>query len=62
MEMLIELYENRIKLFINNAFIAFSRQNVAQWKKRINNSCCGIVYHSHRLRYLIKQLKTPMFY
>lgn len=30
MEMLIELYENRIKLFINNAFIALSRQNVAQ--------------------------------
>lgn len=31
-------------------------------KMRINNSCCGIVYHSYRLRYLIKQLKTRMLY
>lgn len=34
MEMLIELYENRIKLFINNAFIAFSRQKMSLNEKR----------------------------
>lgn len=62
MEMLIELNENRIQLFINNAFIALSLAKMSFNKKRINNSCCGIVYHSYRLRYLIKQLKTRMFY